>query len=419
MRLWFVNQYATKAPGVGETRHHLLARSLRAHAIETTILAAEAAEHERLRGSRRARRATRIEATPDVTFAWLPSRAYTGNGLGRVVNMALYAGTLLRRGMRPARMGVEVPDVVVASNPQPFASLAGWALARRHRARFVFEVRDLWPESLVGILGVSRRHPLVLLFGAIEKFLYRHSDALIGVLPGVGEHARERVGRRAPRFTWIPNGVALADVGEPARLREPDGEFRMVYAGTHGPPNCLHTLLEAARMLMEKAQDGDPEFRFDLYGDGISKPALQRYATEHQLRSVHFHDPVPKDEVPGLLAGGDALLLLFRRLELYRFGVSPNKLFDYLAAGRPIVLALSAEYDPVGLAGAGVTAPAEDPAGYAAAIRAVARAPIELRRAMAANGRRFAQQHHDMSVLGATYARTLRSVVAGRGIAST
>lgn len=412
IHLWMVNQYATKPPSVGETRHYLLARSMRPLGVETTILAAESADNPRLADpSRRVRKETRIESTPDVTIAWLPARRYQGNGLGRIINMAGFAVTLLRRGLSPQRHGLTAPDIIVGSNPQPFASLAGWILSRRHRVPFVFEVRDLWPDSLVGILGVSRRHPLVLLFGAIEKFLYRHSAALVGVLNGVGTHARQRVGTAAPAFTWIPNGVALDTLEQPGPLRPPDEEFRVVYAGTHGPPNCMHTLLEAARELQEHPRPDDPKFRFDLYGDGISKPELVKYAQRHHLSSVRFHDPVPKDQVFGLLTEGDALVVLFRKLDLYRYGVSPNKLFDYLAAARPIVLALDSEHDPVTAAGAGLRANAEDATDVADKLRQLAHTPRDERATMGENGRLFAQKNHDMPVLAARYVDVLKGAL--------
>jgi glycosyltransferase involved in cell wall biosynthesis len=422
LHLWIINQYASSYPQSGWTRHHFLARFMRPCGIATTIVTDAAIRP----GGRRAEGSpaesstgASVSAGPgpdDPRFLWLPTRPYSGNGVGRMINMLGYAWSALRAGLRPSRNGLPAPDVVIGSSPQPFAALAGWLIARRHRVPFVLEIRDLWPESLVAILGVRRYHPIVLLLGAIEKFLYARSDRIVGVLDGVADHVAMRVGRKAPQTTWIPNGVALDVMPEATPLGEPGAEFHVVYAGAHGPPNSLDTLLRAAELLeAEEAADPDaPAFRFDLYGDGAVKSELTAYAERHGLRSVHFHDPVPKDEVFRILAGADAVVLLLPRLYLWRFGISPNKIVDYLAAGRPVILAVDSPGDPVTRAGAGIKATAQDPADLAAKIRRMAALPIEERRAMGERGRAYVREHHDMPILARRLAEVIRDVIAAQ-----
>lgn len=418
LHAWIINQYASSFPQSGWTRHHFLARFMRPCGISTTIVTDAAIRP----GARRGERASRgPESTvgphpDDPRFLWLPTRPYAGSGVGRMLNMLGFAWSVVRAGWRPRRLGLTPPDVVVGSSPQPFAALAGWLIARRHRVPFVLEIRDLWPESLVAILGVRRHHPIVLLLGAIEKFLYSRSDRIVGVLDGVADHVAMRVGRKAPPTTWIPNGVALDVMPEATALGEPGDEFHVVYAGAHGPPNSLDTLLRAAELLeAERSRDpAVPAFRFDLYGDGAVKSELTAYAAQHGLRSVHFHDPVPKDQVFRILAGADAVVLLLPRLYLWRFGISPNKIFDYLAAGRPVILAVDSPGDPVTRAGAGIKATAQDPADLAATIRRMAALPIDERRAMGERGRAYVREHHDMPILARRLAGVLRDVVAAQ-----
>ena len=406
LNVWIVNQYALKFPGPGGTRHHYLAKVMAGEGIATTIVAQKANPG----GGPPADIA--IEDHDDAMFVWVPTRPYSGNGLGRVLNMLGFARAVIRLGWSPRRHGLPRPDVVVGSSPQPFAAMAAWLVARRQRVPFIFEVRDLWPESLIAILGVPRYHPLVLVLGAIEKFLYTRSDRIVGLIGGLEDHVAMRVGRNAPPVIWIPNGVEIDLVPEPRPVIVPGDEFRVLYVGAHGPPNSLGTVLEAAAVLEADAQAGlGPRVRFDLYGDGASKHELVQQATREGLRSVHFHAPVPKSEVYRLLDASDATILLLPRLYLWRFGISPNKLFDYLAAARPVVLAVDSPGDPVTVASAGVKVRPEEPQDLAAKIRELVALPLEDRQAMGARGRAYVAANHDMSVLGRRFAAVVRDSI--------
>ncbi|MBN9609226.1 MAG: hypothetical protein BGO26_03830 [Actinobacteria bacterium 69-20] len=431
LTLWLVNQYVNKYPDAGFTRHHLLAHAMSSDGVDTTIFtAANAGPHKQSPDGRRPRRA-RTETALDTRFVWLPAHDYTGNGLGRIINMVGFGLSVVRHGWNVRRYGVRPPDVVLSSDPQPFASLAGWVLARRYRVPFVYEVRDIWPESLVQILGVPRYHPLVVLFDWMEKFLYRRSSLLVGVLPGIGEHVKARVGRKAPPFVWVPNGIAVETIpglkeaaapDEPGAAYDavtpdaapaaPAEEFVIVYAGAHGPPNSLDTIIDAAQIIENSAGETGIRVRFDLYGSGVSKEDLIEDVRRRNLTSVHFHDPVPKSRVVNLVRAADASIITYRSIDLYRFGVSPNKVFDYLAAGRPVIVALDAPNDPIALAHAGVFARAEDPADLAAVIRSLAAMPAAERERIGRNGQRYVCENHDMAELGRRLASALRGTVA-------
>lgn len=439
--VWLVNQYVNKYPDAGFTRHHLLAHAMASEGVETTILtAANAGPHKQSPAGRRPRR-PRLETALDTRFMWIPAHDYTGNGLGRIINMTGFALSVIRYGWNPARHGLRRPDVVMSSDPQPFASFAGWVLARRHRVPFVFEVRDIWPESLVQILGVARAHPLVVLFDWMERFLYGHAALLVGVLPGIGEHVVTRVGRKAPPFLWVPNGIAVETVPglreaatrhDPAdmpgtatagtatpdrgatdeRRDGPPAEFVIVYVGAHGPPNSLDTIVAAAQILEESAAETGIRVRFDLYGSGVSKAELIDDVHRRRLTSVHFHDPVPKNRVVDLVREADASIITYRSIDLYRFGVSPNKVFDYLAAGRPVIVALDAPNDPIALAHAGIFARAEDPADLSRAIRELASMPRSERDRIGRNGQRYVCENHDMAGLAQRLAAGLRAAIS-------
>ena len=402
VNLWVVNQYAAEDPSPGLTRHHLLARAMRPYGVQSTIISDPVA----LRGPEPTRPK---DPEPGIRFVWIRTRQYQGNGLGRVVSMLQFAWrAALLRGPR-----AEPPTVVVGSSPQLFAALAGWILARRHRVPFVLEIRDLWPESLIAILGVSRYHPMTILLRLIERFLYRNSDHIVGVLDGVGDYVRMKLGDNAPPVTYIPNGIDLGGLPEPGLLRPDPSEFRFVYAGAHGPPNGIDTLLAAAEILERESAPTELRVRFDLYGEGVLKQSLMQMAADREITSVHFHDPVPKDRVFGILQEADGLVLVVHGGYLFRFGFSMNKLCDYFAAARPVVMAVDAPGDPVSRAGAGYRA-VQDPRDLAQQIRRLIRTPPEERQAMARRGRRYADEYYDINALGERFAATLRAVTAAR-----
>jgi glycosyltransferase involved in cell wall biosynthesis len=180
-----------------------------------------------------------------------------------------------------------------------------------------------------------------------------------------------------------------------------------MYAGAHGPANALDAVLDAAGTL-ERRQPG--RFRFLFVGDGHDKPRLQSRAAAEGLHQVRFLDPVPKAEIYDLMAHADALVVNMNRGNLYRFGISFNKLYDYLAVGRPVVSGTDAANDPIAEAGAGITVPANDPGALATALEQLAAATPAERAAMGARGRAFVAEHHDIERLAERFDEVLHAV---------
>ncbi|MBX7268050.1 glycosyltransferase family 4 protein [Micromonospora sp. Llam7] len=251
---------------------------------------------------------------------------YRGNGLGRALNWASYAVTATAAGLRQPR-----PDVVYASSPHLLAGLSGWVVSRLRRTPFVLEIRDLWPRVLVEMGALSETSVAYRALERLERFLYRHADRIVIMAPGV-RAAIEGKGVPSERIAFIPNAADPDDFLPSADrdgLRRRYGFTRRtaVYAGAHGPANGLHLLLEAARAV--------PEIDVVLVGSGVEKPRLR--AAADGIRNIRFLDPVPKTEIPDLLHAADIGVHVLADVELFRGGVSPNKVFDYLAAGLPIL----------------------------------------------------------------------------------
>lgn len=391
--VWMLNHYAPKPDSQGGMRHLSLARHLRRHGWSTTIIAADT----HIGGDQPDERLTH----DGVSFVWLPARPYVGNGTGRILNMLDYTRAVLRRG---ALSGLEAPDVIIGSSVHPLAAWAGRRLARRHRVPFVFEVRDLWPQTLIDMGRISHGHPAAVALRWLEKSLYRSAARIIVLLPRAGDYI-EPLGIEPEKIVWIPNGVALDRFpANPPKV--PSENFTLMYFGAHGEANGLDNLLEAMRLLSEVHGRHDIVLR--LIGDGPLKPSLQASARSMGLANVRFEDPVPKARIPAIAAEADAFVICVRNLpKLYRYGISMNKLYDYLAAGRPTIISVSAANNPVAEADAGITVPPEDPQALAAAIVEMASLPKVRLEEMGQAGRRHVDENFDMGRLAARLASVL------------
>jgi glycosyltransferase involved in cell wall biosynthesis len=342
----------------------------------------------------------------DDLYRTVPVLPYRSNGAARILNWCSYAVTALVAALRLPR-----PDVVYASSPHLLTGLAGWALARLRRASFVLELRDLWPVVLVEMGQLSRTSPLYRLLRSLERFLYRKADAIVVLAEGVRRVLVEDEGVAADRVYFVPNGADPADFvpsAPRAALRERYGLDGMVFAytGAHGPANGLDLVLDAAAEVAEQL----PDVRFLLVGDGVAKAALRERAAREGLRNVAFRAPVPKDEMPDLLGAVDVGLHVLADVPLFRYGVSPNKLYDYLAAGLPVLTNTGGEVAAlVDAANAGV---AVAPDGIADGVRALAGRNAEELRRFGDDGRAYLAATRSRSSL-AERVETLLDDLAG------
>jgi glycosyltransferase involved in cell wall biosynthesis len=343
-------------------------------------------------------------------FVWLRTFPYRGNDWRRMANMASYAVVVVL-----AQIGRPAPDVVVGSTVHPFAALAGWIIARLRRARFFYEIRDLWPQTLID-LGAMRPNGFgARLLYAIESFLVRRAEVVMTLLPGVTTYLDER-GLPSSHVRYLPNGFDLTESARPrpttpdprvdtlvAELarRRADGEVLFVYLGAHGRVNSLDVVLRAWQAAT--AASAIP-IRLLMVGDGPEKPRLEALAGELGLAGIEFHEPVRKDRVMDLLGNVDVGIVHTTYTPVYRYGVSFNKLFDYMAAGLPVAFATATANDPIEASGGGLTVAPDDPAALAAAFVQMAEAGPDERRRIGAAGRSFVERHHDMGRIADTFA---------------
>ncbi len=404
MQVWIVNHFALTPDQAGGTRHIELAKELGKHDIDVTIVGA-GRHHISDRDHVPEGKPFLREQVDGVRFHWIRTPSSSPKYWRRIWNNITFAFSVIRRrGLRD----LPHPDIVIGTSPDLISALSAYATSRFFGVPFVLEVRDIWPLSAVQLGYFSERHPFIIALRIIEKFLYRHADRIITLLPDAHRHIVPS-GGDPDHIVWIPNGVSIGEQPAASAYKpSADGIFTLMYAGSHGNANNLTNLLDAAKILQQRNSSHGLSIR--LVGDGPNKPMLMDYAKRHGLDFVTFEAAVPKKNVGSVLHEADAFCLVFHSMPIYRYGISANKLFDYLAVGRPIVIALDADYNPVSEAGAGVCVPAEDPEKLADAIENLKKVSPRERLNMAFNAQEYARKNHSMAILGGRLSALLKSL---------
>lgn len=336
-----------------------------------------------------------------IRYVWLKTPSYQGNGIGRIMNMLAFIIQLFKFSNTFAK--AFKPDAVIASSTYPLDIYPARFIANKSKARLIYEVHDLWPLSPIELGGMSPWHPFIIVMQMAENYAYRHCDRVVSMLPKADRHMREH-GLAAYKFSYVPNGIEVNEWNDSdnslpeeheqllKQLRN-DGKFIVCYAGAHGIANALFSLVDAAELLQNQ------NISVVLMGKGPEKEKLQAVVKEKKIENVIFLPAVTKNSIPKMLKNMDVLYIGLQRQSLFRFGVSPNKLMDYMMAAKPVIHAVDAGNDLVIESGCGISVPPENTKAIAEAIlKLKSMSPIE-RETMGLNGKRFVLANHDYRVL--------------------
>lgn len=407
MNIWIFNHYAITPDLPGGTRHFDLSRELVKRGHQVTIFASGFHHHQHREAKLRPKERWKVDNVDGVTFVWLKTFPYQRNDWRRVLNMVSYTLRVWRLGRRLPKLAPELgkPNVVIGSSVHLLAVLAAYRVARHYKAKFIMEVRDLWPQTIIDMGELSERHPLTRLLQMLERFLYRRAERIITLLPGAGEYIAARgIGRE--KIVWIPNGVDLSGFSDVKTAESAHEGLKVVYLGAHGRANALDVLLQAAKIVQDQ---GYHEIKFVLVGDGPEKPKLIELASELELRNVEFRDSVQKSEVPKALRDADMFIFNVEKTDVFKYGISSNKLFDYMAASKPLLFSVKALNNPVEEAHCGLTVPPRAPQALAEAVIKLYQMTQEEREVMGRRGREYVEKYHAIPLLAERLIRCIES----------
>lgn len=386
MHILLIHQAFVALDEPGGTRHHELARFLASRGHRVTVIASTVSYLTGKAESTGAQEETTVEGGSVTVIRARTYSALHRSFVHRVFSFFSFMASAFASGWKVSQV-----DLVWGTSPPIFQGVTAWLLARLKRAAFLFEVRDLWPAFAIEV-GVLRSSLLIRLSRWLERFLYRRADVVMVNSPGFIRHVGQHGAREV---ALIPNG-ADASMFDPfatgadfRRRHGLEGRFVALYAGAHGLSNDLEILLEAAQ------QVSDCEgLTIALLGDGKEKPRLQARAAEMGLTNVVFIPPVPKAEMGEALAAADVCIAILKPIPLYAT-VYPNKVFDYMAAGRPVLLAIDGVIRKViEDAEGGIFIPPGDAGAMAAGLRRLVDDPAAAR-AMGMNARRYVEANFD------------------------
>lgn len=391
MHILLIHQAFASLDEPGGTRHHELARYLAAHGHKVSIIASPISY---LTGKSRFAKIPWSEKQTDGELITI-IRAYTYPALHRSFAFRVVSFFSFMVSSFLIGLGVEHVDLVWGTSPPIFQGMTAWLISRLKRVPFLFEVRDLWPAFAIEV-GVLRNPILIRLSTWLERFLYRHADLVMVNSPGFVKHVQDR---GAEKVELVPNGTDTSmftpnvDGSVFRSSHQLNEKFVALYAGAHGLSNDLSVVLAAAQELLPQQ-----DIVIVLLGDGKDKPALQAQAMQESLHNVLFLPPIPKKEMPVALAAADACIAILKPLELYKT-TYPNKVFDYMAAAKPVILAIDGVIrEVIEKAGAGIAVPPGDPHALSQAILQLARDP-HLCHAMGAQARTYVEAHFDRPAL--------------------
>jgi glycosyltransferase involved in cell wall biosynthesis len=404
MNILIINHYAGSLRHGMEYRHFYLAREWVKLGHKVTIVAASFSHLRTVNPDIKQNNGN--EVIEGIQYIWLKTPIYRGNGVKRVLNLLTFAILLYTHA--PEFIHNYHPDLVIASSPHPFIIYGANKIASFSKAKLFYEVRDLWPLTLIELGRMSRFHPFIMLMQWAENYAYRISDRIISLLPKAERYMTQH-GMADNNFLYIPNGINTSEWHNEHLLSnmphhtevimglKQKGNFIVGYAGAHGLANELNSLIEAASILRAES------VALVLVGNGPEKERLQQNVVQMNLSNVIFLPSVQKSNIPNLLAMMDALYIGLKDEALFRFGISPNKLMDYMMAAKPIIQAIRAGNDMVAESRCGITVAPENARAVADAIVMLMQKSPDARQSLGLKGREYVMAHHDYKILASRF----------------
>lgn len=391
MNIWLINHYAVPPKYYPLARQTYFAKYLMAMGHTVTIFAASSVHNSDVNLITDGRK-WREETVDGVHYVYIKCCDYQGNGLKRIYNICEFAWKLPGVCQQFPK-----PDAIVATSMPPTSCAMGVRMGRKWGCKTVAEIADLWPESIVAYDIAGPHNPAVIALRRLEKWIYKKADAVVFTMEGAYDYITEQGWEKEiPRSKvhYINNGVDLEQFDynkEHFRVEDPDLDdpdtFKVVYTGSIRRVNNLGLLLDAAKCVK------DPRVKLLIWGDGDEREALEQRVREEHIGNVVFKGKVEKKYIPSIVSRADMNIAHNAPSPLFRFGISFNKLFDYFAAGKPILCDFPCPYNPAVTHGAGIEVSGAQPQQIAETINDLVAASEPERQSCCANARRAAEDY--------------------------
>jgi glycosyltransferase involved in cell wall biosynthesis len=396
--IWIINQYAGSKYHGMNYRSYYIGKQLVKSGNKVRIFAGSFSHLLRILPEMSSR--SKEESIDGIDYVWIRTLRYTGSkSFGRIVGMFQFIFNLFLLKTN----SFEKPDAIVVSSISPLPILNAYFLSKKYKVKLIFEVRDIWPLSLIELGNISRFHPFVIFLQWVENFAYKKADKVISVLPNALEHMKNH-GLDPDKFVYIPNGIDCdesknRDTSSNEILDyNPQEKFLVGYLGTLGIANALDYYIAAADQLQN-----NKDIRFVMVGQGPEKERLSEIIKQKELNNITIHPAVTKDQVQSVLTQFNVCYVGWHNHPLYRFGISANKIFDYMLSGKPIIHGSNASNDPIKDAQCGISIPAEDVNALVKAILELKNKSSKEQERIGEKGIKYVYIHHNYSVLAKKY----------------
>lgn len=362
-KVWIMNHYATNSYFNKGGRHYWLAENLIKNGYQPTIFCANTRHSSEDLIDTKASKYV-VDNVEGISFVFVKTSKYEGNGISRVKNMFNFFRNLFSVSKKYAEKEGK-PDIIIGSSVHPLTSVAGIKIAKKFDVPCISEVRDLWPESIVELQDMKRNSPIIKLLYMLEKWIYKKSDRLIFTMEGGRDYIVDNKwdkGQGGPidieNVRHINNGVNLISYKDNIKnevYTDKDlgdsSKFKIVYTGSIGRANNVGLIIDAAKHI----KDSGENIKFIIFGDGKEKKKLQQKCIDEGINNVIFKGKVEKNYVPSILSRSDLNIFTGNQSNLYRYGLSLNKMFEYFASGKPTLSNIECRYDIIEKYKCGIT----------------------------------------------------------------
>lgn len=400
--IWIINEYAG-GPHFGmEFRPFYISRALQKLGYDVTIITASYSHL--FKNLPEVNKKYEIQEIDGVKHLWIKVPHYSSShSKKRILKWFVYTYSLFFLPIKK----LTKPNFIIVSPMQTMPIYPAYRWAKKFNSKLIFEIKDIWPLSVIELGNYSPKHPFIKFLKYFEKFAIQKSDAIVSVLPNYGEYLKDEGYNK--NFNYIPNGVDLEEmqnikpINPLVEEKIPNNKFIIGYTGTIGIANAMQYLIDAAILLKD-----NKNIFFVIVGDGGDKEKLMQQT--NNLDTILFLNAVPKQQVQSVLKKFDVCYMGMEEKSVYKYGISPNKIFDYMYSAKPILFCINSPNNVIELAHCGISVNKLEPGLIAEKVLQLYNMSKTDRENLGQNGKNFVMQNHTFDILAQRYDKLFSSI---------